>query len=142
MSKVRYSGAEVQAQVMDYARTLGLPVERRNVGVATYTNPDGTERKVRYGIPGDPDLEITIPSGPNAGRVLHIEAKATGELPTFAQLNRIMRLNQVGRIAMWTDSLDTVIKVLPEIIKGGRIRYITDTRAEIYFPDAEGPSDA
>lgn len=124
-------------QVADYCRALGLAVERRNTGVATYANADGSGRKVRFGIVGDPDLEMTIDRGPNEGRVLHVECKATGELPAMSQFDRIERLNQVGRIAIWVDSLDTAMRVLPEILKGARVRYLDMTTAEVYYPGAE-----
>lgn len=129
-AKVRYTGTEVQRQVADYCRALGLPVERRNTGAARYANPDGSTRLVRYGIPGDPDLEVTLPDG----RVLHVEAKATGELPTMLQFDRIVRLNMVGRVAIWVDSLDTVMRVLPEVLEGAKVRYTSMTVAEVYRP--------
>lgn len=135
--KVHYTGAQVQAQVIDYCRALGLHVERKNTGAARYRNADGRERVVRFNEPGTADLECLIQSGPNKGKHISIECKATGERPTMHQFDRIMRINQVGGIALWVDSLDTAVAVLPHVMRGARIRYIDELVADIIYQSDE-----
>lgn len=139
MIGVRYNGGDVMRQVQAYAKMLGLHLERQNTGAARYPNADGSERLVRYGTPGAGDLVGVIPSGPNEGRHIEVECKATNELPTMHQFDRIVRINQAGGIAFWVDSLEMAMYVLQEIMKGARIRYLDITRAEVFFPCAEAP---
>lgn len=133
----KYTGAEIQSQVQAYARTLGLTLVRRNTGAARYPNADGTTRLVRFGRPGDLDLEGLIESGSNRGKTILVEAKATGELPTPDQYKRIMETNRAGGLAVYFDSLDVAMRVLPRILNGARVRYLDIRTAEITYPEAE-----
>lgn len=133
----KYTGAEVQSQVRAYAATLGLRLVRRNTGAARYPNADGTTRLVRYGRPGDPDLEGLIDRGPHKGKTILVELKATGELPTAAQYERIVETNRAGGLALWLDSLDMAMRVLPHILNGASVRYVDVTEAEITYPEVE-----
>jgi hypothetical protein len=74
---------------------------------------------------------------PPDGRTLHIEAKATGELPSIEQGQRILEINASGGLAMWTPSLDVVMQVLPVLLAdpARRIYYTSRTRAEICRPE-------
>jgi len=133
--RVRYTGAEVQGQVADFCRALGLSVVRHNTGAARYPNRDGTTRLVRFNEKGTPDLEIVIDRGPHRGKSMFVETKATGEQPTMTQYDWIVRRNAAGSLAFWTDSLDVAMAVIPEILKGKRIVYESIDRAVIEFDE-------
>jgi hypothetical protein len=99
--------AQVTEQVLDAARLFGLPLERRNVMVAT--NPRG--QAVRCGTPGEPDYTCTVPVGPNRGRTLGVEIKHSEFNPARLrgskrehfdrQLGRMRTSNEAGGLAFW-----------------------------------------
>jgi hypothetical protein len=131
------TGGQVQELVKDYlARVLGVAIERNNTGAGTYTNADGSARKVRYGAVGAGDLRGTLKDG----RTIEVEAKATGELPTEAQMARVNRLNELGGVGIWTDELDFMLKVMPYILQGYSIRYDERDWRQAYLspPKAKG----
>lgn len=91
-SWVRMSASELQSlvpekehqkRILDYCKDLGIIAWRNNVGLATYGD---TKRKVRFGVPGMPDIMGYIPS--------HLISKISGcnyrfAVPFFWEVKRV-----------------------------------------------------
>ena len=104
---------DVLKGVMDACRTLGIPIQRQNTGMAT--NPKGG--KVRFGTPGNADLSGTLPDG----RRLEIEVKRPGKKPTDAQWHRIHEVNASNGCAFWVDNPADAFRVLSRLLEGWRV---------------------
>jgi len=51
----------IQAEISDYLIGLRVKWKRKNVGVGTYIDKYGKERKVYFGTKGESDLEVLVP---------------------------------------------------------------------------------
>lgn len=93
-----------QKAIIELLEQIGFVVFRANTGVGRYQNKDGTERFVRYGIPGFPDL-----FGWGFMLIQHIrypipffcEVKRKGKKPTKAQKDFLARANTDGCLCFW-----------------------------------------
>ena len=120
-SVARELEAGVLAGCVEACQALGIPIERRSVGLADY---DG--RKVRHGRKGEADLTGTIPSGPHRGARLEVEIKRPGERPRPEQLDHLRRVNADGGIAFWTDDVVLCLRALRRVLEGWRIELDED----------------
>lgn len=111
--KPRTTGQALMKAIMEIAPLYGLWLERRNTGVARYAGKDGRDRFTRYSEKGTADLSGIVLAN---GRYIEIEAKATGELPTVDQGERILKINRLGGIAFWCDQLIIAESFLAAII--------------------------
>jgi hypothetical protein len=131
---------EVLAQVLQASAMLGLDLSRQNVGAGV--NPSG--KIVRFGKPGDSDLNGQIDRGPNAGRVLMVEVKREGFDPDKArgeererferQLARLRRTNAQGGIAFWCDDSLDFIMIMRHVLAGARVDEPGYGRPTVYYP--------
>ena len=132
------SEADIQAQVVEVLAMLGVTVERQNTGVGSYPNADGTQRRVRYGQPGNLDL-----AGDIDGRRLEVEVKrpphhgARGQLvrsrPTREQYERMNKINESGGIAFWLWDPSILFVMVPKLRAGCRV-YI-DRSGDVVLTD-------
>jgi len=82
---------------------------RASTGAARYRNADGTQRLMRFGPLGQPDILGVIP---HCGRLLAVEIKRPGRSPTRAQADFLDRVNRSGGLAFVAHSLDELIESL------------------------------
>jgi len=107
---------DVLAGCLEACRALGIPAQRRNTGAMAIEG-----RRVRFGKPGDPDIDGTIPRGPQQGKRLGIEVKRPGERPRPAQLQRLAEVRAAGGIAFWCDDAADCLRVLQRVLEGAWI---------------------
>lgn len=105
---------DVLSGVLEACRALGIPAQRRNTGAMAIEG-----RRVRFGKPGDPDIDGTIPRGPQQGKRLGIEVKRPGERPRPAQLQRLAEIRAAGGIAFWCDDPADAFRVLRRVLDDG-----------------------
>jgi hypothetical protein len=138
--KIGRTEAQVLAQVLEAASMLGLDLDRQNTGAGV--NPSG--KIVRFGKPGDSDLNGQIDRGPNAGRVLMVEVKRERFDPSKArgeererfekQLARLRRTNAQGGIAFWCDDSLDFIMIMRHVLAGARVDEPGYGRPIVYYP--------
>lgn len=124
----RETGGDVMRQVIAACKMFGIDVRRRNTGAAMLPGRNGAKQLVRFGNAGDPDLEAILPP---TGRAFAVETKATKELPTVAQFNRILEINKAGGFAFWCDCVDLALQVLPYAVPDRRIAYTSATQIHV-----------
>lgn len=98
---------EVQAAIVHYLRTLGLHVERRNVGMV----PVGAASAGKFRASaekGASDLLVILPGG----RFCAIEVKRPGGKPSPAQVAYLERVNRAGGLGFVATSAAEVRGVL------------------------------
>jgi hypothetical protein len=138
--KTTRTEAEVLTQVLQAASMLGLDLDRRNTGAGV--NQAG--KMVRFGKPGDSDLNGQIDRGPNAGRRIDVEIKREGFNPAKArgeererfekQLARLRRTNEQGGIAFWCDDSLDFIMIMQHVLAGARVHEPGYSRPTVYYP--------
>jgi hypothetical protein len=105
--------ADVLKAVLDCLRIWGLEPRRKNTGAAL--NPRG--QMVRFGQPGDPDVETTLPGG----RLCQIEVKAPGKRPKPEQFDRLRLCNEQGGVGLWVDDAGELARILPKLCAGAKV---------------------
>jgi hypothetical protein len=120
--------AEVQAQVVEAFRMLGIELKRRNVGAMT--NPQG--RTVRFADPGDADLYGILADG----RHVDLEVKREGFDPRTVrgkdrerfqrQLDRLKRTNAQGGVGTWLCDSAQVFHLMSRLAEGWRVEFDAD----------------
>jgi hypothetical protein len=141
--KTTRTEAEVLTQVLQSASMLGLDLDRRNTGAGV--NQAG--KMVRFGKPGDSDLNGQIDRGPNAGRRIDVEIKREGFNPAKArgeererfekQLARLQRTNTQGGIAFWCDDSLDFIMIMRHVLAGARVDEPGYGRPTVYYPEEQ-----
>jgi hypothetical protein len=117
---------EVLRGVLQAAAMLGIMLERRNTGGATYGA--GEHRQyVKYGEPGSSDLSGHLKDG----RRLDVEVKREGFDPGKVrgaarerfglQLARLNRLNAEGGVGLWVDSPEAFVRAMQRVLEGARV---------------------
>ena len=124
--------AQVLSQVLEALAMYGIDAGRQNTGAAV--NPKG--QMVRFGTPGDADIQGLLPDG----RCLHVEVKREGFNPSRdrgdrwqRQLARLRRTNAQGGVGLWVSDAADLARVLPRLLAGWRVEidasgfcYVTD----------------
>jgi hypothetical protein len=128
--------AQVLAQILEAASMLGLDLDRRNTGAGV--NPSG--KMVRFGKPGDSDLNGTLPDG----RTLHVECKHECFEPTKLrgekrehferQLTRLQKTNALGGVGFFCDRSDVFLRVMQIVLRGG---WVEQTEYDLIVYDPE-----
>lgn len=89
-------------------------VWRQNTGVARYKTEDGSERVVRYGVPGAADITGLVRG---TGRRLEIEVKRDGKSkPSAEQIHYAKLITAASGIYLLVTSLDDARRQLDEVL--------------------------
>jgi hypothetical protein len=114
--------AEIQKEGMDWMRSQGSLVFRRNTG-GMY-NAKG--RFVRFSEKGASDTWLITPAGIHG----EVEWKRSGERPTLDQVLWLLKTNGVGHsFSFWVDNLDTLKAVYRAVVNHGcKVQYLNTTR--------------
>ena len=109
--RVVASEAETQVAVLAFLRKhpkIAFAV-RMNSGMAREQNADGTERVIRYGFRGCPDVWAMLRG---SGRLLVVEVKRDGKRPTDDQQAVLDAVNGGGGIGVVAYRLEDVANAL------------------------------
>src|SRR5262245_5160110 len=104
--------------VIKLLHALGCPAWRNNTGVMKAQNEDGSERFIRFGIPGMPDVSGLIPP---IGRMIAIECKV-GRNPLSEDQDRVLRdFGDAGALtAVVRDTTQGLAELIREAIDEAR----------------------
>ena len=99
--------SDIQKTILDYLRIKKcLVFKHRNVGI--YKQSTGKYIPLSFGEKGISDI-IGLT---DKGQFLAIEVKMPKKKPSKEQLDFIERVKEKGGIALWTDNLDDVMKII------------------------------
>lgn len=101
---------EIMRAVMTYLASRRVVCWRENVGSALAMNRDGSMRRIRFGVPGLPDILGVLPGG--GGRLLACEIKRPGEHPTPQQVLRMRVLADAGALVFVARSIADAAQAL------------------------------
>lgn len=102
--KLKAKEKETQKAILDYLAMIGaVAVKFNNVGIFKASTG-------RY-IPPQ-QLGVSDILACYKGRFVAIEVKSEGSKPTDHQLAFLKRIEEAGGIALWTDNIDDVIKII------------------------------
>lgn len=104
---------------MEILEAHGCLAQRRNTGVRVDVTGSGNKRYTRFAMPGASDTYGVFPNG----RHFELEIKAPGKKPSPEQLEWLWKWNEVCGTAFWVDDSAILQRILPILIKGGRIVY-------------------
>jgi hypothetical protein len=136
--------AEVLRGVLQAATMLGITLERRNTGGATYGTPEHRQY-VKYGEPGSSDLSGHLKDG----RRLDVEVKREGFNPRKVhgparerfrlQIARLKKLNEDGGVGLWVDSPEAFVRAMQRVMQGWRVEIDYDVGWPYVVTDGDLP---
>lgn len=112
---------EIQKNIMEVIRYLGMEPYRRNVAAMT-AEYKGKRRFIKAGEPGQSDLWCILPDGRHA----EIEVKRPGEKPNENQTAWLRKTNKLTGASFWSDDPKGAHYVLLALMEGKRIKYLGD----------------
>ena len=146
MSTANTDGTETELvkAILEALAAHGIWAWRNNTGGLKREKDDGSTAYVPFNQPGAPDILGVVPIN---GKLLAIEVKRPGWKPTTAQWEWLLKAQQDGAVAFWTDDLvGHVLRWLPKIKAGYWVetdtehnQWITDGRTETTLRPPQAP---
>jgi hypothetical protein len=121
---------QIQNEILDHYRSLGLIVWRQNSGGVPMIAPNGRRYFVRLGDRGTPDIVGVLPGG----RCFATEVKRPGKKPDEHQIRFMRQINYQGGAAFWTNNSDLAASIMSHLLTGSSISLGLDGRQRIIPP--------